>query len=93
MVDTVLPGSLVFFLPPLIRHGPSLILRKALYEIHTTREWGATEFAHNESDNAENYRDRQCSIYVVEKICLCAFHPKKPYAGFSTILVSTISTR
>jgi hypothetical protein len=44
-----------------------VILRKALYEVRTVREWGVTEFAHNQSDVEQILKTDSVRYVVVEK--------------------------
>jgi len=50
LIDMDLPGNFIFFMRAYDPARRFVILRKALYEIRTVREWGVTEFAHNQND-------------------------------------------
>lgn len=50
LVDMDLPGNFIFFMRAYDPARRFVILRKALYETEIMREWGITEFAHNQSD-------------------------------------------
>ena len=64
LVDADLPGNLVFFTRAFDPARRFIILRKALYEIRMIREWGTTEFAHDESD-VQKILDTDSVQYVV----------------------------
>lgn len=50
LADMDLPGNFIFFMRAYDPGRHFVILRKALYEVRTLRTWGATEFAHSQSD-------------------------------------------
>ena len=66
LVDADLPGNLVFFMRAFDPARRFIILRKALYEIRMIREWGATEFAHDESDVQKILETDSVQYVVVE---------------------------
>jgi hypothetical protein len=66
LVDTDLPGNIVFFTRAFDPARRFIILRKALYEIRVIREWGATEFAHDESDVQKILETDSVQYVVVE---------------------------
>jgi 4-amino-4-deoxy-L-arabinose transferase-like glycosyltransferase len=67
LVDAGLPGNLVFFMRAFDPARRFVILRKALYEIRTIREWGVTEFAHNQSDVEQILKTDSVRYIVVEQ--------------------------
>jgi hypothetical protein len=64
LVDANLPGNIVFFTRAFDPARRFIILRKALYEVRMIREWGTTEFAHDESD-VQKILDTDSVQYVV----------------------------
>ena len=66
LVDTDLPGNFVFFMRAFDPARRFVILRKALYEVRTLREWGVTEFAHNQSDVEQILKTDSVRYVVVE---------------------------
>jgi len=67
LVDTDLPGNFVFFMRAFDPARRFVILRKALYEVRTVREWGFTEFAHNQSEVEQILKDDSVRYVVVEQ--------------------------
>ncbi len=66
LVDMNLPGNFIFFMRAYDPARRFVILRKALYETRTMREWGVTEFAHNQSEVAEILKNDSVRYVVVE---------------------------
>jgi hypothetical protein len=73
LVDVQLPGNFVFFMRAFDPARRFVILRKALYEVRTVREWGVTEFAHNQSDVEQILKTDSVRYVVVEKNMPLAF--------------------
>jgi hypothetical protein len=67
LVDMDLPGNFTFFMRAFDPARRFVILRKALYEVRTIREWGVTEFAHNQSDVEQILKADGVRYIVVEK--------------------------
>jgi hypothetical protein len=67
LVDMDLPGNFTFFMRAFDPARRFVILRKALYDIRTMREWGVTEFAHNQSDVEQILKADSVRYVVVEK--------------------------
>lgn len=67
LVDMDLPGNFIFFMRAFDPARRFVILRKALYEVRTVREWGVTEFAHNQSDVEQILKTDSVRYIVVEK--------------------------
>lgn len=67
LVDMDLPGNFIFFMRAFDPARRFIILRKALYEVRTVREWGVTEFAHNQSDVEQILKSDSVAYVVVEK--------------------------
>jgi hypothetical protein len=67
LVDMDLPGNFIFFMRAYDPARRFVILRKALYEVRTVREWGVTEFAHNQSDVEKILKDDSVRYVVAEK--------------------------
>jgi hypothetical protein len=67
LVDMDLPGNFIFFMRAYDPARRFVILRKALYEVRTVREWGATEFAHNQADVEQILKNDSVRYVVVEK--------------------------
>ncbi|MGA7891942.1 MAG: glycosyltransferase family 39 protein [Candidatus Sulfotelmatobacter sp.] len=67
LVDMDLPGNFTFFMRAYDPARRFVILRKALYEVRTLREWGVTEFAHNQSDVEQILKADSVRYVVVEK--------------------------
>jgi hypothetical protein len=67
LVDVQLPGNFIFFMRAFDPARRFVILRKALYEVRTVREWGVTEFAHNQSDVEQILKTDSVRYVVVEK--------------------------
>jgi hypothetical protein len=67
LVDMDLPGNFTFFMRAFDPARRFVILRKALYEVRTVREWGASEFAHNRSDVEQTLKQDSVRYVVVEK--------------------------
>jgi Dolichyl-phosphate-mannose-protein mannosyltransferase len=67
LVDADLPGNFVFFMRAFDPARRFVILRKALYEVRTIREWGVTEFAHTQSDVERILKTDSVQYVVVEK--------------------------
>jgi hypothetical protein len=66
LVDMDLPGNFIFFMRAFDPARRFVILRKALYEARTIREWGATEFAHNQSDVEQILKNDSVRYVVAE---------------------------
>lgn len=66
LIDMDLPGNFIFFTRAFDPARRFVILRKALYETQTTREWGVTEFAHNQSEVEEILKGDSVRYVVVE---------------------------
>jgi hypothetical protein len=66
LVDANLPGNIVFFTRAFDPARRFIILRKALYEVRMIREWGTTEFAHDESDVQKILETDSVQYVVVE---------------------------
>jgi hypothetical protein len=66
LVDMELPGNFIFFMRAFDPARRFVILRKALYEVRTVREWGVTEFAHDQIDVARILQDDSVRYVVVE---------------------------
>jgi hypothetical protein len=64
LVDMDLPGNFIYFMRAFDPARRFVILRKALYEVRTVREWGVTEFAHNQ-DDVEQIMKHDSVRYVV----------------------------
>jgi hypothetical protein len=67
LVDMDLPGNFTFFMRAFDPARRFVILRKALYEIRTIREWGVTEFAHNQADVEQILKADSVRYVVIEK--------------------------
>jgi Dolichyl-phosphate-mannose-protein mannosyltransferase/Alg9-like mannosyltransferase family len=67
LVDMDLPGNFIFFMRAYDPARRFVILRKALYDVRTVREWGVTEFAHNSSDVERILKDDSVRYVVVEQ--------------------------
>jgi 4-amino-4-deoxy-L-arabinose transferase-like glycosyltransferase len=67
LVDMDLPGNFTFFMRAFDPARRFVILRKALYEVRTVREWGVAEFAHDRNDVAQILKDDSVRYVVVEK--------------------------
>jgi hypothetical protein len=67
LVDMDLPGNFTFFMRAFDPARRFVILRKALYEIRTVRQWGVTEFAHSQDDVKQIVKDDNVRYVVVEK--------------------------
>jgi len=67
LVDMDLPGNFTFFMRAYDPARRFVILRKALHETRTMREWGVTEFAHSPSEVAQIMKDDSVRYVVVEK--------------------------
>ena len=67
LVDMDLPGNFIFFMRAYDPARRFVILRKALYESRTMREWGVMEFAHNRAEVEEVLKDDSVRYIVVEK--------------------------
>jgi hypothetical protein len=67
LVDMDLPGNFIFFVRAYDPGRRFVILRKALYEVRTVREWGVTEFAHNQSDVEQVLKDDSVQYVVAEQ--------------------------
>jgi hypothetical protein len=67
LVDADLPGNLIFFIRASDPQRRFIILRKALYEVRIIREWGATEFAHSQSDVEQILKSDGVRYVVVDK--------------------------
>lgn len=66
LVDMDLPGNFVFFMRALDPARRFVILRKALYEVRTVREWGVAEFARNQNDVEQILKADSVRYVVVE---------------------------
>jgi hypothetical protein len=66
LVDMDLPGNFIFFMRAFDPARRFVVLRKALYETRTVREWGVTEFAHNQSGVEQILKDDSVRYVVVE---------------------------
>src|SRR5580704_18271074 len=66
LIDMDLPGNFIFFMRASDPARRFVILRKALYEARTIREWGATEFAHNQSDVEQILKNDSVRYVVAE---------------------------
>jgi len=78
LVDMDLPGNFIFFMRAYDPARRFVILRKGLYEVRTMREWGVTEFAHNQSEVEEILRSDSVQYVVVEKNMPLHFSPQQP---------------
>jgi hypothetical protein len=67
LIDMDLPGNFIFFMRASDPARRFVILRKALYEVRTVREWGVTEFAHDESDVDRILKSDSVRYVVIEK--------------------------
>ena len=67
LVDTDLPGNFAFFMRAFDPARRFVILRKALYEVRTLREWGVVEFAHNQSEVEQILKADSVRYVVVDK--------------------------
>jgi dolichyl-phosphate-mannose-protein mannosyltransferase len=67
LVDMNLPGNFVFFMRAFDPARRFVILRKALYEVRTVREWGVTELAHDQNDVEQILKNDSVRYVVVEK--------------------------
>ncbi|MGO8793587.1 MAG: ArnT family glycosyltransferase [Candidatus Sulfotelmatobacter sp.] len=67
LVDMDLPGNFIFFMRAYDPARRFVILRKALYETEIMRQWGITEFAHNQSDVEKILKADSVRYIVVEK--------------------------
>lgn len=67
LVDMDLPGNFIFFMRASDPARRFVILRKALYEVRTVREWGVTEFAHDESGVEDILKADSVQYVVVEQ--------------------------
>jgi hypothetical protein len=67
LVDMDLPGNFTFFVRAFDPARRFVILRKALYDIRTIREWGVFEFAHTQSDVEQILKADSVRYVVVEK--------------------------
>ena len=67
LVDTDLPGNFIFFMRAYDPARRFVILRKALYEVRMVREWGFTEFAHDQSDVEKILKADSVRYVVVEE--------------------------
>jgi hypothetical protein len=67
LVDMDLPGNFIFFMRAYDPARRFVILRKALYEVRTVREWGVTEFAHNQNDVEQILKDDSAQYVVAEQ--------------------------
>jgi hypothetical protein len=67
LVDMDLPGNFTFFMRAFDPARRFVILRKALYEVRTIREWGVAEFAHNQNDVEQILKNDSVRYVVVEK--------------------------
>jgi hypothetical protein len=66
LVDMDLPGNFIFFMRAYDPARRFVILRKALFEVRTVREWGVTEFAHDKSDVEQILKSDSVRYVVVE---------------------------
>jgi hypothetical protein len=66
LVDMDLPGNFIFFMRAFDPPHRFVILRKALYEVRTVREWGVSEFAHDQRDVEKVLKDDSVRYVVVE---------------------------
>jgi len=66
LIDMDLPGNFIFFMRAYDPARRFVVLRKALYEVRTVREWGVTEFAHNQNDVEKILRADSVRYVVVE---------------------------
>lgn len=64
LVDMDLPGNFTFFMRAFDPARRFVIIRKALYDVRTVREWGVDEFAHDKND-VENVLTSNSIAYVV----------------------------
>jgi hypothetical protein len=78
LVDIELAGNFTFFMRALDPARRFVILRKALYETRTVREWGVTEFAHNRSEVAEVLKKDSVEYIVVENNMPLHFSSQQP---------------
>ncbi len=67
LVDMDLPGNFIFFMRASDPARRFVILRKALYEVRTVREWGVTEFAHDDADVQRILNEDSVRYVVVEQ--------------------------
>ncbi|MGA7401073.1 MAG: glycosyltransferase family 39 protein [Candidatus Sulfotelmatobacter sp.] len=67
LVDMDLPGNFVFFMRAFDPARRFVILRKALYEVRTIREWGVLEFAHDQNDVEQILKNDSVRYVVVER--------------------------
>jgi hypothetical protein len=67
LVDMDLPGNFTFFMRAFDPARRFVILRKALYEVRTIREWGVAEFAHNQNDVEQILKNDSVRYVVTEK--------------------------
>jgi hypothetical protein len=66
LVDMDLPGNFIFFMRAYDPARRFVILRKALFEVRTVREWGVTEFAHDKNDVEQILKSDSVRYVVVE---------------------------
>lgn len=67
LVDMDLPGNFIFFMRASDPARRFVVLRKALYEVRTVREWGVTEFAHDDADVQRILKEDSVRYVVVEQ--------------------------
>lgn len=67
LVDIDLPGNFIFFMRASDPTRRFVILRKALYEVRTMRQWGVIEFSHSQSDVEQILKTDSVRYVVVEK--------------------------
>lgn len=66
LADMDLSGNFIFFMRASDPARHFIILRKALYDVRILREWGATEFAHSQSEVEEILKSDSVRYVVVE---------------------------
>jgi hypothetical protein len=66
LADMDLSGNFIFFMRASDPARRFIILRKALYDVRILREWGADEFAHNQSDVEQILKADSVRYVVVE---------------------------
>jgi 4-amino-4-deoxy-L-arabinose transferase-like glycosyltransferase len=67
LVDMDLPGNFIFFMRAYDPARRFVILRKAMYDVRTVREWGVAEFAHDQNDVEQILKNDSVRYIVAEQ--------------------------